>query len=351
MTPSPRSSTSIRLQACAKTFADGTQALVPIDLDISGGETLVLLGPSGCGKTTTLRIIAGLETPDPGGRVLFGDDDVTALPIELRNVGMVFQSYALFPNMTVAENVAYGLTVRKVSDADKRTRVAEMLTMMHITELADRRIDQLSGGQRQRVALARAIAVRPRVLLLDEPLTALDASLRERLRIEINGLLRSLEITAIYVTHDQSEAMAIGDRIVVMNHGLVAQIGTPKEIYYKPKSGFVADFIGTTNKLRGTLSDGKLVVPGGALPYPTGNAESGEAEILFRPEDVELVALSEADLHGRIVQVYFLGDRSKVILDGIGQTPIVVETTDRADFAIGSEVGLKITPGRTFVLD
>ena len=351
MTPPPRSSTSIRLQNCAKTFADGTQALVPINLDICGGETLVLLGPSGCGKTTTLRIIAGLETPDPGGQVLFGDDDVTALPIESRNVGMVFQSYALFPNMTVADNVAYGLTVRKVSDADKRTRVAEMLTMMHITELAERRIDQLSGGQRQRVALARAIAVRPRVLLLDEPLTALDASLRERLRIEINGLLRSLGITAIYVTHDQGEAMAIGDRIVVMNHGLVAQIGSPKEIYYKPKSGFVADFIGTTNKLRGTLSDGKLVVPGGTLPYPNDEAAAGEAEILFRPEDIELVPLSEAHLHGRIAQVYFLGDRSKVILDGIGETPIVVETNERADFAIGSEIGVTIKSGRAFVLD
>lgn len=344
-------STSIRLEACGKTFPDGTRALAPIDLEIAGGETLVLLGPSGCGKTTTLRIIAGLEMPDPGGRTLFGADDVTALPIEARNVGMVFQSYALFPNMTVAENVAYGLTVRKVANADKRTRVAEMLTMMHITELADRRIDQLSGGQRQRVALARAIAVRPRVLLLDEPLTALDASLRERLRIEINDLLRSLGITAVYVTHDQGEAMAIGDRIVVMNQGKVAQIGTPKAIYYKPASGFVADFIGTTNILRGYLSNGKLVVPGGALPYPHYKDETGELEVLFRPEDVEIAPLSQADLRGRVIHVYFLGDRSKVIVDNIGLTPIVVETTERVDFAIGSEVGLRIKPDRTFILD
>ncbi len=185
----------------------------------------------------------------PAARCLFDGVDVTHLPIEQRNVGMVFQSYALFPNMTVAGNVGYGLRIRRVPDAQVKARVSEMLAMMQITRLADRRIDQLSGGQRQRVALARAIAVRPRALLLDEPLTALDAKLRDTLRLDIDSLLRSLGITAIYVTHDQAEAMALGDRIVVHGTRAVAQIGKPREIYQRPSTRFVADFIGTMNRL------------------------------------------------------------------------------------------------------
>ena len=213
-----KDTTSICLKSCGKTFKDGTRALEEINLDISGGETVVLLGPSGCGKTTLLRIIAGLEEPDKGGQIIFNDEDVSKLQIEKRNVGMVFQSYALFPNMNVKENIGYGLKVRKLDKDQIEKRVSEMLNMMHITDLSFRNIDQLSGGQRQRVALARAIAVRPRVLLLDEPLTALDAILRDRLRVEIDFLLRSLGITAIYVTHDQSEAMALGDRIVAVSY-------------------------------------------------------------------------------------------------------------------------------------
>ena len=199
-----KDTTSIELISCGKTFKDGTCALEKINLNINGGETVVLLGPSGCGKTTLLRIIAGLEEPDEGGKIIFNKENVTDLQIEKRNVGMVFQSYALFPNMNVKENIGYGLKVRKLDKNKIDDRVSEMLEMMHINDLSLRRIDQLSGGQRQRVALARAIAVRPRVLLLDEPLTALDAILRDRLRIEIDSLLRSLGITAIYVTHDQS---------------------------------------------------------------------------------------------------------------------------------------------------
>ena len=197
---------------------------------------MVILGPSGCGKTTLLRIIAGLESTDPPGKVFFGDEDVTDVPIEKRNVGMVFQSYALFPNMNVSENIAYGLKVHGVSDPDRGKRVNEMLEMMKITDLRNRPIDQLSGGQKQRVALARAIAVRPRLLLMDEPLTALDAKLRDVLRVEIDSLLRSLGITAIYVTHDQAEAMALGDRIVVMEIARVAQIGSsPGDLLQTPK--------------------------------------------------------------------------------------------------------------------
>src|SRR3982751_2981501 len=215
----------IGLRQVAKTFPDGTRALKTLDLEIAEGETLVLLGPSGCGKTTLLRIIAGLETPDAGGGVFFGAQDVTPLPIERRNVGMVFQSYALFPNMTVAENIGYGLKLRRVAAAERRSRVAELVALTGIGGLVNRSIDQLSGGQRQRVALARAVAVRPRVLLLDEPLAALDAKLKESLRDELADLLRRLGITAVHVTHDQHEAFAIADRLAVMHAGSIVQVG------------------------------------------------------------------------------------------------------------------------------
>ena len=257
---------SVRIESCGKTFNDGTRALEPAMLDIARGETLVLLGPSGCGKTTMLRIIAGLETPDEGGRVLFDGNDMTNVPIEKRNVGMVFQSYALFPNMSVAENIGYGLKIRGVPKQERDARVAELVALTNIAGLENRRIDQLSGGQRQRVALARAVAIRPGILLLDEPLTALDAALRERLRSELNRLLRALGITAIYVTHDQSEAMELGDRIVVMSKGRIAQVGTPRDIYFTPCNRFVAEFIGAANIIELPVENGHLVLPGGRQP-------------------------------------------------------------------------------------
>jgi putative spermidine/putrescine transport system ATP-binding protein len=234
-------SIAISLRSCGKTWAGGARGLLPVDMDITAGETLVLLGPSGCGKTTLLRLIAGLEVPDAGGQVLFDGKDVTRLPIERRNVGMVFQSYALFPNMDVTGNIGYGLRVRGFAKNEVQKRVAEMLEMMQLTEFRNRSIDALSGGQRQRVALARAIAPRPQVLLLDE-------RLREQLRQEIDTLLRALGITAIYVTHDQSEAMALGDRICVMDAGRIAQIGSGRDLYHHPANAFVADFIGDANK-------------------------------------------------------------------------------------------------------
>jgi putative spermidine/putrescine transport system ATP-binding protein len=328
----------VRLEGCAKTFPDGTRALEPLDLDIAGGETLVFLGPSGCGKTTSLRIVAGLEAPDPGGRVLFGPREVTRLPIEKRNVGMVFQSYALFPNMDVAGNVGYGLKVRKAAPDERARRVAEVLEMMAIGELAHRRIDQLSGGQRQRVALARALAVRPQVLLLDEPLTALDAALRERLRGEIDALLRRLGITAVYVTHDQSEAMALGDRIVVMDRGRVAQVGPPREVYFRPASRFVAEFIGTMNLLRGSVSGGRLELPGGWVPLEA--PDMAEAVYLFRPEAAQVVASEAATLSGRVAAAQFLGDRTRLTVEGTAARPLVVEAPGQREFRIGERVGL-----------
>ncbi|ODV11781.1 MAG: ABC transporter ATP-binding protein [Rubrivivax sp. SCN 70-15] len=337
----PAASLSITLQACSKTFDDGTRVLEPLDLRIEAGETLVLLGPSGCGKTTTLRLIAGLEQPDAGGRVLFDGDDVTALGIERRNVGMVFQSYALFPNMSVAQNIGYGLKLRRTPAAERETRVREMLAMMRIEPLADRSVDQLSGGQRQRVALARALAVRPRALLLDEPLTALDARLRDALRVEISTLLRRLRITSVYVTHDQAEAMALGDRIVVMSHGRVEQVGSPREVYQRPASRFVADFIGTMNRLPGHMAGGSFHCAGGRIAWPGG--PEAAREILFRPEHVRIAeAGAGADLHGTVTAAFFLGDRSRVLVDlGDAQT-VVLEGAVRRPLQIGERLGLRV---------
>lgn len=343
MTFIPPKPLSIQLQSCAKTFADGTRVLEPLDLTINAGETLVLLGPSGCGKTTTLRLIAGLEQPDAGGKVLFDGEDVTHQSIEARNVGMVFQSYALFPNMTVAENVGYGLRIRKLPAAEQRTRVAEMLAMMRIEALADRHIDQLSGGQRQRVALARALAVRPRALLLDEPLTALDAQLRDALRVEINLLLRRLGITTIYVTHDQTEAMTLGDRIIVMSHGRVAQTGTPREIYHQPASAFVANFIGTMNRLRGEMKEGGFACAAGLLRW--AGPPTTARELLFRPEDVRIVAEGEAsDLSGTVAAAFFLGDRTRLFVEVGDAQPLVVESLARCTLEAGQPVRLQVDP-------
>ena len=341
---------AIQIKHCGKTFADGTRALLPTDLSIHAGETLVLLGPSGCGKTTMLRLIAGLEFPDAGGKILFGSEDVTPLPIEKRGVGMVFQSYALFPNMSVGENIAYGLKIRKIDAAARQKKVDELLQLVHLEGLVARRIDQLSGGQRQRVALARALAVEPRVLLLDEPLTALDAKLRETLRIDINQLLRGLGITAVYVTHDQAEAMALGDRIVVMDRGRIAQIGTPQEIYYHPAGEFVAQFIGTMNRLTGTREGDWLIVPGGRVPLIAGGAgeSTRSLDVMFRPEDLD-ISDDDADIVGRVISAFFLGDHTRLVVDSGAGAPIVVETTRRRTFRAGENVGLKFASTPTMI--
>ncbi|HTH74274.1 MAG TPA: ABC transporter ATP-binding protein [Trinickia sp.] len=333
----------IALSQCAKTF-HGTRVLEPLDLTIGAGETLVLLGPSGCGKTTTLRIVAGLETPDAGGAVRFGDDDVTRLPIERRQVGMVFQSYALFPNLTVRGNVGYGLKIAKVDPALARKRVDELLAMMRLEAHANKPIHQLSGGQRQRVALARALAREPRVLLLDEPLTALDARLRDTLRREMNALLRGLGVTTVYVTHDQAEAMELGDRIVVMSAGRIEQIGTPRDIYYRPANRAVAQFVGTINRVAGQWRDGVLATIGGNVGLPTGLARDERAELFFRPEDGRLVDPANASLRGTVDTVSFLGERTRVSVSGATPEALVIDVPGRTDWAPGSVVGIEIAP-------
>jgi putative spermidine/putrescine transport system ATP-binding protein len=331
-------SVAVTLIACARTFADGTSALAPTDLAITPGETLALLGPSGCGKTTTLRLIAGLEEPDPGGRVLFDGRDVTAVPIERRNVGMVFQSYALFPNMDVAGNVGYGLRVRGVPRGEAQARVARLLAMMRIEDLAHRRIDQLSGGQRQRVALARALAPEPAVLLLDEPLTALDAKLRDQLRAELAGLLRALRVTAVFVTHDQGEAMGLGDRVAVMARGRIEQIGTPRDIYHQPASRFVAGFVGTLNALAGTVSAGRLHLPGGAL---AAALPEGAVEAWCRPEALRLDP--EGGLAGQVTAAFFQGDRTRITVAGAAAEALVLDVAGAAPH-VGDRVRIAADP-------
>jgi putative spermidine/putrescine transport system ATP-binding protein len=334
---------SVRVETCGKTFVDGTRALEPATLDIARGETLVLLGPSGCGKTTMLRIIAGLELPDAGGKVLFDEKDMTSVPIEKRNVGMVFQSYALFPNMTVADNIGYGLKIRGVAKQERASRVSELVALTNISGLENRRITQLSGGQRQRVALARAVAIRPGILLLDEPLTALDAALRDRLRGELNRLLRALGITTIYVTHDQAEAMELGDRVVVMQKGVIAQIGTPREIYFEPKNRFVAEFIGAANIIEASVENGQLVLPGGRQPIG-GDANLAAAVAMIRPETVGIVEAGSTPLSGVIDSVSFIGDRQRMIVSGASNKLLTVDAPNTIRAQAGEKVGLSIAP-------
>ncbi|ARP84837.1 ABC transporter ATP-binding protein [Bordetella genomosp. 9] len=324
----PHASVKISLHRCAKTWPDGTRALHPVDLDVQGGATLALLGPSGCGKTTLLRMICGLEQPDAGGRICFDGEDVTALPPQARGVGVVFQNYALFPNMTVAGNVGYGLRVRGMPAAQREARVRQMLALVRLEQYADRRIGQLSGGQRQRVALARALAIQPRVLLLDEPLTALDAKLREHLRVELAQLLRELAITTVIVTHDQEEAMMLGDRIAVMSAGRLEQIGTAESLYRSPATAFVAEFLGTLCRIRAGLRDGLL--------------SPGHAEIAFRPHEAELRPPVGDAATGRIAGRFFLGSgiRFEIRLED-GQTFPVHAAAD-SPYAVGDRVDVRL---------
>jgi putative spermidine/putrescine transport system ATP-binding protein len=350
-----RSGTAVKLVGCAKTFPNGTRALAPVDLAVKAGETVVILGPSGCGKTTLLRIIAGLEQPDSGGEVHFDTENVTAVPIEKRNVGMVFQNYALFPNMTVAENILYGLKIRGDAPAKRARRLEEMVAMMKIGPLKDRRIHQLSGGQKQRVALARAIAIRPRILLLDEPLTALDAKLRDALRVEIDELLRSVGITSVYVTHDQGEAMALGDRIVVMDQGRVSQIGSPREIYFQPQSRFVAAFVGNLNRLPATVEgDGirlmDTVVPRKDLPR-LAREDRSDLELFFRPEHAALADKAAAHLSARVDGSVFMGDRTRLAVGNEAGTRFLVDVAGRRAFDAGATVHIRLALDEVFSLD
>jgi spermidine/putrescine ABC transporter ATP-binding subunit len=321
-----------------------------VSLTIGSGRFVTLLGPSGCGKSTTLRIIAGLMRPSSGS-VLFEGRDVTAATAADRNIGMVFQSLALFPHMTVAENVAFGLKMRGAGAAAVEKRVKRMLEMVRLDQLSDRYPSQMSGGQQQRVALARAIAVEPSILILDEPFGALDRKLREAMQVELHQLTREMKITTLFVTHDQEEALMLSDSIAVMNRGRIEQYGTPQEIYASPTARFVADFMGMTNFLQGRVigrNGGGLDISIGevTMQMPEFNGASDGADITFavRPEKVRLTPIespAKASIEGTIHHVTYHGDASRIVLSlKNGETMVAVEKNDwrSGDRSVGSKV-------------
>jgi putative spermidine/putrescine transport system ATP-binding protein len=336
----------LELQNVSKLF--GTVAAVKdFNLAVEKGAFISLLGPSGCGKTTTLRMIAGFEMPDAGTITLDGAD-ITGVPPNKRGTGMVFQAYALFPNMSVRDNVAFGLEVTGHPKKEIDERVREMLSLIRLKDTAKRFPHQLSGGQQQRIALARALAIRPRVLLLDEPLSALDAVVRVALRGEIRRIQLELGITTVYVTHDQEEALSISDRVVVMNQGLIEQAGSPEEIYRQPKTRFVAAFIGTANQLNGVLVDRAQVRFGETIlraPVPLALNELSKIVVLVRPESIAVHATAPTDaqniLEGTIQTITFLGPITRVGVDVDG-TRVVADlaVSNRAAFAHTQHVWL-----------
>ena len=350
--PPEKHSASLRLEAVAKTFDGVVNAVDNVSVEIGPGEFFSLLGPSGCGKTTTLRLIAGFETVDHG-RIFVADEDITDVPVHQRDMSMVFQSYALFPHRTVAENVAFGLRMRRIGKQEIAQRVREALQLVALTGLEERRPAQLSGGQQQRVALARAIVVRPPVLLCDEPLGALDRKLRQQMQFELKQLQKELGVTLVFVTHDQEEALAMSDRIAVMHAGRIEQIGTPAEIYDRPASRYVADFIGEINMIDGAWSEGRFVTPDGAqLPLPPGVIPGdGKATLALRPEKVSLTTPGQGLLHGRLDTVNFLGGQTLLrVALGDGRSMLVkVPNMGRLPSA-GGDVALTWDPNDVIVL-
>jgi len=348
------SAVGIRLERLSKRFHHRVQGEVyaarDVSLTVAPGEFVTLLGPSGCGKTTTLRMIAGFETPD-AGRVLIGDEDVTALMANRRNIGFVFQNYALFPHLTVFENVAYGLRVQGRPSGEIARAVADVLALVGLQGYDRQFPQQLSGGEQQRVALARAIVIRPRVLLFDEPLSNLDAQLRVRMRGEIRALQQALSITAVYVTHDQEEAMAISDRIAVMSRGSIVQEGSAETLYARPASEFVARFIGRVNLLPARVvtidGDGVEVEVGGrrlrALA-PTRPAVGDKVRVVVRPETVELAPAGGVGPAGTVVARTFLGEKVEYQVRVGDDTLQVTRPTGAADasFAPGATVTVRL---------
>ncbi len=330
-------------------------ALKNINLEIRKGEFVCFLGPSGCGKTTLLRIIAGLEVQS-GGEVLQAGRDISVLPPAQRDYGIVFQSYALFPNLSVADNVAYGLVNRKTPRAETARRVSELVKLVGLPGSEGKYPSQLSGGQQQRIALARALATSPGLLLLDEPLSALDALERVRLRGEIRALQQTLGVTTIMVTHDQEEALSVADRIVVMNHGVIEQVGTPQEVYREPASPFVADFVGKVNVLPGRVRGGMLET--GGLRMPHDSSDDGEVRVYLRPEDVLARPIADGDAHvfdACIDKIEFLGSYCHVHVssDVLPAQPLIVYLSlnflAEQSLEVGSRLKLRLLQDRVRV--
>ncbi len=343
----------LELQGLHKRFGE-VVALQSLNLDVASGQFVSLLGPSGCGKTTALRIVAGFEQPD-SGRIVIDDKDMTRIPANRRDMGMVFQAYSLFPNLTAQENVAFGLRVRRVATSERSRRAAELLDLVGLASAAGRYPHQLSGGQQQRVALARALAIEPRVLLLDEPLSALDAKVRVQLREEIRRIQSRLGITTLYVTHDQEEALSVSDRVVVLSQGQIEQVGTPAEIYGDPRTAFVAQFVGTMNRISGTVAaDGTGVeADNRLLPAHAAGAwtRGAPALLLIRPESIEIRALPDGagapghELGGHVAGRTFLGavTRLKVATE-VGEMMVDVGSAQALALAEGAPVALSWSP-------
>src|SRR5262245_37590648 len=331
------------MQKVSRSFGTG-RALRGLSLEIGPGEFVALLGPSGCGKTTALRILAGFETADAGSVTVNGKD-ISPVPAAKRDMGMVFQSYSLFPNMSALENVGFGLRMRRIPSAERRRRAGELLDMVGLTEHARRYPHQLSGGQQQRVALARALAIEPQVLLLDEPLSALDAKVRLQLREQIRSIQQRLGTTTLFVTHDQEEALSMADRVGVMSGGRLEQIAAPAELYARPATAFVAEFVGTMNRIPGELQgSGQVSVLGAVVPVSGGTADglSGGVDVLVRPEGlhVELVAGG----NGIVTDRTFLGSLTRISVRLSGDVLVKVDraSTEAADMVPGASVSVSL---------
>jgi len=336
-------SQSVVLERLSKTFED-VAAVDDVSLEIGSGEFFSLLGPSGCGKTTTLRMIAGFERPD-AGRIRIGDADITETPPHQRPVNTVFQSYALFPHLSVEQNVAFGLRFKQVSKDERRGRVAEALELVRLGGLGQRRPHQLSGGQQQRVALARALVLSPSVLLLDEPLGALDAKLRRELQIELKSIQREIGITFLYVTHDQEEALTMSDRLAVMSNGKVEQLGAPRDVYERPETSFVADFLGVSNLMRGRVVEGRSVDVGGVtLSAAQGEPRGGVVRLTIRPERVRIeppATEGENRVPATIERFVYLGSTTQVFValpGGDRVQALVANSGDVEEYDVGAAV-------------
>jgi putative spermidine/putrescine transport system ATP-binding protein len=316
------------------------RALDGLSLDIEPGELVALLGPSGCGKTTALRSLAGLDEPD-AGRVVVDGRDITHVPANRRDMGVVFQAYSLFPNMSARDNVAYGLRLRGIGGSERKRRVDELLDLVGLGRHAGHYPHQLSGGQQQRVALARALAIRPQVLLLDEPLSALDARVRRQLREEIRRIQIMVGTTTLFVTHDQEEALALGDRVGVMSAGRLEQIAPPSEIYERPRTAFVAEFVGLTNRLPGLAHDGMVNVLGSEVPALDGSAGPGPVTALVRPEAIKL--LPDEDGDARVLAVSFLGSLCRVQVAAPDGTLIVAQTSAQEASGLRPGTSVEVT--------
>ncbi len=338
-----RAGTSVSLRNLTRVFGK-TRALDGMSLEIAPGELVALLGPSGCGKTTALRIVAGFETADHG-EVLIEGKDVSPVPAAKRDMGMVFQSYSLFPNMNALDNVGFGLRMRKMGAGRRRQRAAELLEMVGLSDQARQFPHQLSGGQQQRVALARALAIEPRVLLLDEPLSALDAKVRLQLREQIRNLQQRLGTTTLFVTHDQEEALSMADRVGVMRSGKLEQVAAPGELYSRPATAFVAEFVGTMNRLPGDLNGrGTVTVLGGTVPVQDGAPEPGPVDVLVRPEGLTIEPAPDGN--GIVSNRTFLGAATRVTVLISGDTEIQVDVASTAAAAMvpGTAVQVALPP-------